>query len=63
MNFIAKKRNEKNLSQRELAKNVGITYQSLQRYENETVIPSVIIAIRIAKALNVTVEDLYPIDI
>ena len=58
MNLISKIRAERNLTQRQLAELVGITYQSLQRYENGSVIPSAVMAIRIAKVLNVTVEDL-----
>lgn len=60
MNLISQIRAERNLTQRQLAELVGITYQSLQRYENGSVIPSAVMAIRIAKVLNVTVEDLFP---
>ena len=61
MNLISQIRAERNLTQRQLAELVGITYQSLQRYENGRVIPSAVMAIRIAKVLNVTVEDLFPL--
>lgn len=59
-NLISKFRNEKGFTQRQLSDKLGITYQSLQRYENNTVLPSVIIAIKIAKELDTTVESLYP---
>lgn len=61
-NFIAQKRTEKNLSQRQCASMFGITYQSLQRYEAGTVLPSVEIALKIARALDCTVEDIFTID-
>lgn len=59
-NLISEKRAKKGLTQRQLAEICKITYQSLQRYENGTVVPSVTIAITIAKALETTVEDLFP---
>ena len=59
-NLISSKRIEKGLTQRQLAEICGITYQSLQRYENGSVVPSVTIAIIIAQALGATVEDLFP---
>lgn len=48
-----------NLTQRQLAEKVGITYQSLQRYEKGTVLPVVDIAIKLAEALNTTVDQLF----
>lgn len=55
-------RNSKGLTQRQLAEKVGIKYQALQRYENNTVMPSVGIAIKIADALEVDTKDLYEWD-
>ena len=57
-NKISEFRKALNLTQRQLAEKVGITYQSLQRYEKGTVLPSVDIAIRLAEALGATVEKL-----
>ena len=60
-NKILEYRTKLGLTQRQLAAMVNITYQSLQRYENGTILPSVIIAIDIAKALKTTVEELYDV--
>lgn len=62
MNFIREKRKALNLSQREFSKRINISYQVFQKYENGTVIPSVLTALKIAKALNTTVEELFPIE-
>ena len=58
-NKISDFRKAQNLTQRQLAEKVGITYQSLQRYERGTVLPIVDIAIRLAEALNTTVAELF----
>ena len=55
-------RNSKGLTQRQLAEMVGIKYQALQRYENNTVMPSVGIAIKIADALGVETKELFEWD-
>ena len=60
MNFIREKRKALNLSQREFSKRINISYQVFQKYENGTVIPSVLTALKIAKSLNTTVEELFP---
>ena len=61
-NKILEYRTKSGLTQRQLAAMVNITYQSLQRYENGTILPSVMmIAIDIAKALKTTVEELYDV--
>ena len=61
-NKISQFRKKSNLTQRQLAEKVGILYQVLQRYENGTRIPSVDTAIRIARALNATVEEIFIVD-
>ena len=61
-NFTAQKMTEKNLSQRQCASMFGITSQSLQRYEAGTVLPSVEIALKIARALDCAVEDIFVLD-
>ena len=58
-NKILEFRKAQNLTQRQLAEKVGITYQSLQRYEKGTVLPVVDIAIKLAEALNTTVDQLF----
>ena len=59
-NKIAEYRKKLNLTQPQLAEKANLTsYTLIQRYEKETRVPSVYIAIRIAKALGTTVEELY----
>lgn len=59
-NKIAEYRKKLNLTQPQLAEKAKLTsYTLIQRYEKETRVPSVYIAIRIAKALNATVEELF----
>lgn len=61
-NRIAELRKARKMTQPQLAKKVGILYQALQVYEYGKQIPSVDTAIRIARALDTTVEELFLID-
>ena len=62
-NKIAGYRKKLNLTQPQLAEKAKLTsYTLIQRYEKETRVPSVYIAIRIAKALNATVEELFELE-
>lgn len=61
-NFIADKRRNLGLSQRSLADMLGIQYQSLQKWEKGSVIPSVDYALRLALILHTTVEELFTLD-
>ncbi len=56
---LKKKRKEKGLMQTEVAKKVGISIMSYQRYESGKRVPDAIHAILIAQALNSTVEELF----
>lgn len=47
------------LSQEDLAKKVGISRQSILAIETGKSVPSTTLAIRIAKELNTTVEELF----
>lgn len=58
-NALKQKREELNLTQRQVAERVCIHYQTYQLYENGRKFPSVIRAIMIAKVLKTTVEELY----
>lgn len=46
-------------TQAQVAKEIGIAKTAYQRYEQGKVTPNAILAIKIAKALNTTVEDLW----
>lgn len=59
-NNIAKIRKNLNYTQNQIANILEINLRLYQKYEAGTVIPSVIVAIKIAKALHTTAEELYP---
>ena len=46
-------------TQAQVAKEIGMIKTAYQRYEQGKVLPNVVTAIKIAKALNTTVEDLW----
>lgn len=56
---LKERREQLNLTQKDVAKAVGIAESAYQRYERGVVTPSVTVAIKIARALNTTVESLY----
>lgn len=58
-NKLREKREQLRLTQRQVAEEVGITYQAYQRYEIGQIVPNVNIALQIAKTLGTTVEELY----
>lgn len=55
---IKERRIELGLSQGALAEKAGVTVMSICRYENGKRIPPLDIAVKIAKALGCTVDDL-----
>ncbi len=52
-------RSEKNLSQTELAKNIGVSRQTINMIENGAYNPTIELCIRICKELGVTLNDLF----
>ena len=52
-------RKQSGKTQSQVAKEIGIAKTAYQRYEQGKVIPSVVMAIKIAKALNTSVENLW----
>jgi DNA-binding XRE family transcriptional regulator len=55
---LRKIRIKKKITREELAVKAEVSYGSIVAYENRVKVPSVTIASRIAKVLDVTVEDL-----
>ena len=51
-----------NMKEKELAKKIGVTEVSVSRYINGIRTPSVNVAIKIARAFNCSVEDLFIIE-
>ena len=58
-NRIEEMRTELGLTRQELADKVGVHYQTIGYLEREEYSPSLVLALRIAKALNQEVTDLF----
>ena len=58
---IAKYRKAKGLTQEELGAMIGITNQSVSKWESEVSMPDIMLLPEIANALNITLDDLYGI--
>jgi len=52
-------RQKKNLSQAELAQNIGVSRQTVNMIENGAYNPTIELCIRICKELGVTLDDLF----
>jgi putative transcriptional regulator len=50
------------LTQAELAEHAGVTRKSINAIETGNMVPSTILALKLAKVLGVTVEDLFAIE-
>ena len=50
---------KKGITQVELAKHVGISPQTISHYETGRAKPSLDVAVKLAKALGVSVEEIY----
>ena len=61
INYLAKRRKELNLTQTQVANAVNINIRLYQKYEYGDSLPSVDTAINIAKFLDTTVEQLFPL--
>lgn len=61
-NRLKERRTELGLTQAELAERVGVTRKTVNTVENGVFTPSALLAIKLAKALNVPVERLFWIE-
>nr|DAW66253.1 MAG TPA: helix-turn-helix domain protein [Caudoviricetes sp.] len=62
-NYLSSRRKELKLTQPQVAERAKLSnYTVVQRYERGVVMPSVEIALRLAKALETTVENLFELD-
>ena len=61
-NTIKVERARKNWTQADLAKYIGISRQGLNSIETGKFIPSTLLALRMAKVFNTTVEVLFQLD-
>lgn len=58
-NRIRAVREERGLTQAELASLVGVSRKTVNTVENAVFVPSTVIALKLAKALGESVEDLF----
>ena len=61
-NRLKDRRTELGLTQAELAERVGVTRKTVNTVENNVFTPSATLAIKLARALGVTVEQLFWIE-
>lgn len=61
-NRLKERRGELGLTQAELAERVGVTRKTVNTVENGVFTPSALLAIKLARALGVTVEQLFWIE-
>jgi putative transcriptional regulator len=61
-NNIKAMRAAKSLTQEELATKIKVTRKTINTIENGVFVPSVILALRLAKFFNVSVEEIFRID-
>jgi putative transcriptional regulator len=61
-NDIKARRAEHGLTQAELAERVGVTRKTVNTVENGIFTPSALLALKLARALNVRVEQLFWIE-
>lgn len=62
VNALKQRRTELGLTQAELAELVGVTRKTVNTVENSVFTPSALLAIKLARALNVPVEELFGIE-
>ncbi|WP_308515364.1 helix-turn-helix transcriptional regulator [Sphingomonas flavescens] len=60
-NSLKERRTELGLTQAELAERVGVTRKTVNTVENGVFTPSTILALKLAEALDRTVEQLFQI--
>jgi len=60
-NRLKERRTELGLTQAELAEQVGVTRKTVNTVENGVFVPSTILALKLAKALDRSVEELFSI--
>ena len=58
-NRLREERARRNLTQADLATLVGVSRKTINTVENGVFIPSTVLALRLAKALNTSVEHLF----
>ena len=62
INTVKLERTRINLSQQELAERVRVSRQTIHSIESGKFMPSYVLAIKIARVLNIPVEDLFVVE-
>ena len=62
LNNLKERRAELGLTQAELAERVGVTRKTVNTVENGVFVPSALLALKLAEALSVPVEELFRIE-
>jgi putative transcriptional regulator len=60
-NRLKERRTELGLTQAELAERVGVTRKTVNTVENGVFVPSTILALKLARALDRSVEELFSV--
>ena len=60
-NKLKERRAELGLTQAELAELVGVTRKTVNTIENQVFVPSTILALKLARALDMPIEELFSI--
>ena len=60
-NKLEELRKSAGLTQQELSESAEVSRKSINAIENGVYIPSTVLALKIAKTLNSTVEDVFPV--
>ena len=58
-NSIKVQRAMRDMTQADLAKHIGVSRQSINAIEKNKYVPSTVLALKIAKLFNTTVEDIF----
>ena len=59
INKVKEKRKEQHLTQKDLANKVGVTRKTILSLEKGSYIPSLLLAIDLASALNIKIDQLF----
>ena len=62
LNRLREIRAERDLTQAALAEMVGVSRKTINTIENQVFVPSTLLALKLARALGLTVEDLFSLD-
>ncbi len=61
-NTLKVERAKQNLTQQDLAEQVGVSRQTINSIESQKYIPSTVLALKIAKVFNVSVEEIFQLE-